>query len=252
MNPFKIVILTFCIGIINIINAQEIKVPQSIPVDHPRLLTHGDEGRTFLEKKLAADARTQKVYEQIVANIQPSLNNVMKDSTWLFSRLQMYWKSHYTDVYIRNGIYQSGSGKAPVPTVRFTGTRDAVSNYSFPKLEDIKPYMDEEGKIYLQNRSVAGQPWEWIDQSKSGRVIESINQQIIEQARDAAFLYWYTADEPSVLTIPEGDRNTSSISFVKEEKTVNVKAMLKVIGNQKVFQFSLPAMLYTKLSIVAK
>jgi len=63
MNQFKIFILAFCMGIINLMNAQEIKVPQSIPVDHPRLLTHGDEGRTFLEKKLAADARTQKVYE---------------------------------------------------------------------------------------------------------------------------------------------------------------------------------------------
>jgi|GEM_PF-64012 len=194
MNPIKIFVLTLCLSFIVIVRAQEIKVPAVIPTEHPRLLTHGDEGRSDLQQKLSTDPNAKRAYDEIVATLH-YVANVQNDSTWLLSRLQMYWKSHYTDVYVKNGIYQSGSGKAPVPTVRFTGTRDAVTNYATPKLEDIKPYMDEDGKIYLQNRSVAGQPWEWIDQSKSGRTIESINQRIIELVRDAAFLYWYTGDE---------------------------------------------------------
>jgi len=195
MNLIKIFLLTISLGSITLAGAQEIRVPAVISTEHPKLLIHGTESRSELQKKLASEPGAKKAYDEIVTALQPYLADVQKDSTWLLSRLQMYWKSHYTDVYIRNGIYQSGSGKAQVPTVRFTGTRDAVTNYATPKLEDIKPYMDEDGKIYLQNRSIAGQPWEWIDQSKSGRIIESINTQIISIAQDAAFLYWYTGDE---------------------------------------------------------
>lgn len=177
------------------VSAQEIKVPVSISTEHPRLLTHGDEGRKVLQQTLATNADAKKIYDDVVASLQPILKKVEQDSTWLLSRLQMYWNSHYTDVFIKNGVYQYGSGKAPVPTVRFTGTRDVVTNYARPGLDDIKPYMDDAGKICMRNKSIAGLPFEWVDQSKTGRNIESINQQIIELAKDAAFVYWYTGDE---------------------------------------------------------
>ncbi|MFL9482926.1 six-hairpin glycosidase [Chitinophagaceae bacterium LWZ2-11] len=183
-----------CLGNINLF-AQEIKVPDNLPTEHPRLLTHGNDGKIKLQRTVADNADIKKIYNDVVTSLQPYVQKVEQDSTWLLSRLQMYWKSHYTDVFIKNGVYQNGAGKAPVPTVRFNGTRDAVCNYFRPKLEDVKPYMDEGDKLYLQNRSLPGQQWEWVEQSKSATIVESINRQIIELARDAAFLYWYTGNE---------------------------------------------------------
>jgi hypothetical protein len=63
---------------------------------------------------------------------------------------------------------------------------------------------------------------------------------------------WFTADEPTVLTVPEGVMRTSAVSFIKDAKTMKVVAVQKVVNNQKVLQFSLPAMSYTKLSMISK
>lgn len=191
----QLIIIT-CVFLLSLdVPAQEIKVPYYISGEHPRLLTHGDAGKMALQQALETNAAAKENYDDVVASLQPVLKEVEKDSTWLLSRLQMYWNSHYSDVFIKNGVYQYGSGKAPVPTVRFTGTRDVVTNYARPKLEDIKPFMDDAGKICMLNKSIAGSPLEWVDQSKTGRNIESINQQIVELAKNAAFVYWYTGDE---------------------------------------------------------
>lgn len=162
-----------------------------------RLLPGASDGPSALRERIAVDPALARQLEALKARLQPYIERHRKEPEWILSRLQMYWQSHSTQVFVKNGVYDHAEGKAPVPTVRFTGTRDASTAYATPRLEDIKPYMGENDLLYLQNRNLPGQPWEWTQQAKSGRIVEAINMRIAELARDAAFLYWYTGDEAS-------------------------------------------------------
>jgi hypothetical protein len=162
---------------------------------HPRLLVDAAGGRAALQALLARDPDAARRYDAIVARVRPYVERHRTDPAWIVSRLQMYWQAHSTRVFVKNGVYDHAEGSAPVPTVRFTGTRDAASSYFTPKLEDVKPYMGERDLLWLQNRDAPGQPWEWVSQAKSGRIVEAINLRIAGLARDAAFLYWATGDD---------------------------------------------------------
>lgn len=162
---------------------------------HPRLLVDAARGRAGLQALLARDADAARRYAALIARVRPYVDRHRTDPAWIVSRLQMYWQSHSTKVFVKNGVYDHAEGSAPVPTVRFTGTRDATSSYFTPALEDVKPYMGERDLLWLQNRDAPGQPWEWVSQAKSGRVVEAINLRIANLARDAAFLYWVTGDD---------------------------------------------------------
>jgi hypothetical protein len=164
-------------------------------VGHPRLLVDAARGRADLQALLARDPDAARRYDAIVARVRPYVERHRTDPAWIVSRLQMYWQAHSTQVFVKNGVYDHAEGSAPVPTVRFTGTRDAASAYFTPKLEDVKPYMGEGDLLWLQHRNAPGQPWVWVSQAKSGRIVESINMRIAGLARDAAFLYWATGDE---------------------------------------------------------
>ena len=119
-----------------------------------------------------------------------------KGPEWLSSRLQMYWDTHSTDVYIKGEYYDHAGGeKAPAPTVMYTGSRSHATIYRRPKLEDITPYHEDSKGMYLANTSLKGEPFEWASISKTGRIIESINNEIAGIARDAAFLWWLTGKE---------------------------------------------------------
>ena len=73
-------------------------------------------------------------YADLVARLRPYVERHRTDPAWIVSRLQMYWQSHSTKVFVKNGVYDHAEGSAPVPTVRFTGTRDAASAYFTPML----------------------------------------------------------------------------------------------------------------------
>ena len=40
-----------------------------------------------------------------------------------------------------------------------------------------------------------GRPYEWVNISKTGNIIQSINVEILGIARDAAFLWWMTGEK---------------------------------------------------------
>ena len=166
---------------------------------NPRLLLPADAataaGAQALRARIARDGDAVARIDAITQRLQPYVARHAGEPAWIVSRLQMYWQAHSTRVFVKNGVYDHAEGRAPAPTVRFTGTRDAVSQYATPRLEDVKPYMGERDLLWLQNRSAPGQPWEWVAQAKSGRIVETINMRIAELARDAAFLYWYGGDE---------------------------------------------------------
>lgn len=196
-SPITILVLSTLLWLLAITSAkaQQIDISGVNVKGHPRLLADENTGKDKLNSLIKTEDWATQAFGRIRTDVDAYVSRCQTDSSWMISRLQMYWKQHYTDVFIKNGIYAYAVGHAPVPTVRFTGTRDAATQYMRPKLENIKPYMDEDGKLYLQNGTVPGKPWEWVEQSKTGRIIESVNIEIIEKARNAAMLYWLTGDE---------------------------------------------------------
>ena len=137
----------------------------------------------------------QKEYKKLKAKTDVYLNKVEQQPDWLLSRLQMYWTSHATDVFVDNDTFDHPGGeRAEYPTVKYDGTRSHGTSYNRPKLEDVIPYDDDEnGNVTMINK-VSGQ-MEKVHPSKTGRQISSLNRQIIGIARDAARLYAENDDE---------------------------------------------------------
>nr|WP_321376645.1 six-hairpin glycosidase [uncultured Bacteroides sp.] len=190
----KRIILLFCLFVSLQLNAQHIQIPASLDQEHPRVLTNA-KGKEETKQLIANEAWAKDVYTKLKLRIDTYVNRHITDPEWIVSRLQMYWKTHSTDVFINGEVYSHAEGCAPVPTVRYTGTRAATTIYSRPKLEDILPYMDDPQGLYFHNNSKEGRPLEWAEQSKTGRNIESINLGIMNMARDAAFVYWISGEE---------------------------------------------------------
>lgn len=192
INEKKILIWCFCITVC----AQSAVGKWKLPREHPRYLIHS-QGRLELQKLIASENWAQDVFNALKERTDIYVKRIDTQPDWLYSRLAMYWESHATDVYINGETFAYAGGQtAPVPTVRYTGTRGTVATYSRPRLEDVVPYDDDEkGNVTFHNNSLPGRPLEKVHPSKTGRGIESLNREIMGIARDAAFLYWLTEDE---------------------------------------------------------
>ena len=175
-------------------NSGDIPLPKNLEQGYPRLYITNSEKKD-LQKTIKKEAWAKDVLAGLHDEVDEHVERHVKDPEWMVSRLQMYWKTKATNVYINGQDYSHADGEAPVPTVRFSGSRDYTTLYGKPKLKDILPYMDDPRGLYLPNKSKEGQPFEWVEQSKTGRIINSINDEITGLARDAAFLYWLENDE---------------------------------------------------------
>jgi hypothetical protein len=174
-------------------NAQGLPVPKSIGNSHPRIF--GATMTVNSVKQLANEKQwAQDIIDKTKEKLDPYLELYKRDKNWLVSRLQMNWKTKANQVYINGGTFARVEGEAPVPTVKFPGARNHITEYKQPALEDIKPYMDDSRGLYLEKKDQAG-IWEWTGISKTGKIVETVNRQILGLSRDAAFLYWYTGDE---------------------------------------------------------
>jgi hypothetical protein len=162
-------------------------------LDHPRIYITNDKKAVFTEK-LNKTEWARSSYEVIKDGVEKYVDRHQTDPEWIISRMQMYWDTHYERVYVKGDAFLHGTGRAPVPTVKFAGHRDPATDYAIPSLEDTQPYMDKKG-MYLQNMTKEGHPWEWVHPSKTGRIIGQMNDRIMGLAADAAFLYWYTGEE---------------------------------------------------------
>ena len=175
-------------------NAQNIPLPKNLEQGYPRMyITQAGKGK--LEKTIEQEAWAQDLLSGLHNKIDVHVERHVTDPEWMVSRLQMYWKTKSSNIYINGINYSHADGEAPVPTVRLCGSRDYTTPYGKPKLEDILPYMDDPRGLYLPNRSKEGNPFEWVEISKTGRIIYSINEEIIGLARDASFIYWLENDE---------------------------------------------------------
>ncbi len=159
---------------------------------HPRIYVTDQEKEVFVEsietvqwKKELVDKKKEKLEKYI--------EFWKKDSEWLVSRLQMNWKTKHNKVFLKGGDFSHSEGEAPVPTVRYSGTRDWATDYKRPNLKDVQPYLDDPRGLYLEHKKTG--KMEWVHPSKSGFAIENTNEQIMELVADAAFFYWLTGQE---------------------------------------------------------
>lgn len=172
-----------------------LKIPADLPQEHPRVLCSANT-KDSVKLMIRDEAWANEVFGKIKDRTDKYAEHLQTDPQWLVSRLQMYWNSHSTDIFVKGEVFSSAGGKrAPVPTVRYTGSRATTTIYGRPRLEDITPYMDDAKGLLFHNNSKEGRPLEWAAPSETGRNIESINREIMGIARDAAFLYWITDEQ---------------------------------------------------------
>lgn len=158
---------------------------------HPCFLTHAD-GKPETQRLVREEEWATEVFRQLQQRTDVYAD---RGPEWLTSRLQMYWKTRSTEVYIKGEYYSHAGGEAaPAPTVMYTGARSHATNYERPKLEELPPYQEDERGLYLVNKVLEGKPHEWVPISKTGNIVQSINNEIVGIARDAAFLWWMTGE----------------------------------------------------------
>lgn len=140
----------------------------------------------------------KKVEDPEISKLKVKIENVMsqvdKQPDWLYSRLQMFWKTNASDVFVNGETFSHpGGAKAAGPTVKYNGSRSTASQYNRPKLEDIIPYDDDEqGSVTYISRATG--KMEKTSPAKTGCNLAGVNRQIITIARDAARIYAATGD----------------------------------------------------------
>ncbi|WP_218017729.1 heparinase II/III domain-containing protein [Formosa haliotis] len=160
-------------------------------LQHPRIYTSNTTKAEFL-KAVKSVAWKADFIAKKKKNLEKYLEYVKQDPEWLVSRLQMNWNTKHNRVFLKGGDFDYSEGSAPVPTVRFSGTRDWATDYKTPALEAVQPYFDDPKGLYLQHKKT--NKMAWVHPSKSGHIIENINAKIMSLVADAAFLYWLTGD----------------------------------------------------------
>ncbi|MEQ8580466.1 MAG: heparinase II/III family protein [Marinoscillum sp.] len=213
--------------------------------NHPRIYVSGVAAKDF-----ARSVQKTKWKAEIIAKKKEEIDQYMErcaaDPEWLVARLQMNWKTKHDKVYLRGGDFSHSEGEAPVPTVRFSGTRDWATDYMRPPLEEIAPYFDDERGMYLRHRET--KEMEWVHPSKAGHIIEGINRNIMAIAEDAAFLYWYTGEEKyAALALPVYDTYMKGMYYrdapvdldSSKQQWVSGLATFEVIHEQIVISLSL-------------
>ncbi|WP_281225897.1 heparinase II/III family protein [Flavobacterium aquiphilum] len=188
----KILVLLFLLLTLGNVKSQNLPVPQNIGTQHPRVFGK-DMSLSQVKELVGKEEWAAAIMAKTKNNLAPYIAHYKTDKTWLVSRLQMYWKTKATQVYIKGGTYDHADGEAPVPTVKFIGGRGTPTDYKNPKIEDIQPYMDDPRGLYLQNKSSGS--WEWAPIPATSGIVGAINRDIMSIVRDAAFMYWYTGEQ---------------------------------------------------------
>ncbi|WP_139955766.1 heparinase II/III domain-containing protein [Flavicella sediminum] len=184
MKYFLVSLMVYMFSCSSLLKAQE--------AEHPRIYATNATKNNFLAS-IKSVAWKKSLIDEKIEGLEKYLIYCENDFTWLVSRLQMNWKTKHDKVFLKGGNFSHSEGNAPVPTVRFSGTRDWATEYAVPKLEDIEPYFDDPRGYYLAHKKTKKK--EWVHPSKIGHAIEGINRKIMSLVEDAAFLYWVTGDQ---------------------------------------------------------
>src|SRR5271170_4419581 len=165
----------------------------AVRADHPEILVHPAD-RDAIKTKIENSPWAKKACDTLKSRVDRYLKYTKADPQWLSSRLFMNWQTHYTIPITQNERWVGGEGQAPIPTPRFAGARNWATNFvAPPELEDLKPFNDQNGKVWLINKQTS--KGEWVDPGLSGRTMETVNERIVQLAADAGLIYWLTGDE---------------------------------------------------------
>lgn len=190
-------LLTF-ITLTSALSAQstdKIPIPTGLEQGYPRIYVTNQE-KPELESTIADNQWAQNVVQGIHGRIDGYVAKHVGEPEWMPSRLMMNWNTKTKDVYIKGIFFSHDGGEAaPVPTVKFAGSRDYTTTYMMPSIEETMPYMDDPRGVYFPNRANKDNAFEWADPAKTGGIIVKMNERIISLARDAAFIYWLEGDE---------------------------------------------------------
>jgi hypothetical protein len=175
--------------------AQRIELPSSLPQVHPRIAAVAGSSHEAVMARLKADPAAQTELKHAQDEMAPYVAYVRSDPMWLASRLQMYWKSHATEVDCRGDVFDHVEGHGAVATVRYPGSRDPLTTYRAPQLEEIPEYEDDTKGVLVASGAGEARQLVWASPAKAGRIVDGINSNIVHIASDAAKLYWITGDE---------------------------------------------------------
>ncbi len=164
------------------------------PNDYPQLYISAGDHKAILEK-IETEPWAQQSYEALVSSIEPYVERHTTDPEWIISRLAMYWKDgeRYTQCYLLKQNWDYGEGNAPVPTVRFPGMRTWNKYYNVP-LADRTPY-NQTGDMWGTDRLNPEADPALVPYKESGHMIRANNVEILDLARNAAYIYWLNRDE---------------------------------------------------------
>ena len=179
----------------------------------------------------SAQQLSSRELEKLKQKINPYVEQTEHNPEWLTSRLQMYWSSHATDVYIDGEkFHHAGGNRAPVPTVKLDGSRGNMSLYNAPRIEDIIPYDDdEESRVTFINKETG--KMEKAHPSLTGRNIDALNRRIIGIAKDASVLYTQTGDKRYAnLALPVFDTYMKGMYYRHVPKDINNAGAGNIVG----------------------
>lgn len=183
MRPVLLILFILSFLSFNNVQAQEA---------HPRVYIK-DAAKSELQATLEKTAWKKAYVEELKEEVDHYLAYWEKDPDWMVSRLQMNWKTKHSKVFLKGGNFSHSEGEAPVPTVRFSGTRDWATDYKAPEIAEVEPYFDDPRGMHLEHKKTGKK--EWVHPAKTGHIIEGINRKIMKVVQDAAFLYWLTGEE---------------------------------------------------------
>lgn len=135
----------------------------------------------------------KKSYESMKDEVDSYLEKTVQEPDWVWSRLAMNWNTKYTTAVTEKEKYIKGEGKASVATPMFAGSRDWKTSYKAPAINDLKPYNDFDGQLYLEHKETGLQ--DLVSAKDSGHSIEIINRNIMALASKSSFIYWMNGDE---------------------------------------------------------
>ncbi len=162
---------------------------------HPRLMA-GPGDRARILENIRTVPWFATAYNSLYSALGTNVNRHRSDPDWILARMAMNWVTKYTTDTVASERWSGGAGSAPVPTPRFSGARDWSTIYSLDSVSSTLPYNDDPagtGKIWMRNTEtgISG----WTNPGLTGAAIENMNETIMAQARDAAFVWWLTGEE---------------------------------------------------------
>lgn len=188
IRKIVLTLVSLCVGG-SVAARQPVEIP-TLKKEYPRMVDDTACRRNIRE--LLATPAGEEAMTRLRNRLEPYAERHVTDPDWLVGRLQMYWQSHATEIYVNGEVLDHVAGHAPVPTVRYPASRSGESDYARPALADVLPWQDSLG-LWMRNRATGRM--EWVDPRKTGGNVGSINLEILNLARDAAFLWWWSGDE---------------------------------------------------------